>query len=163
AELPGYEAGFYLLSVRNIAKWSWPAVAPPAGTPQTWQVLSNIGARLMGLGGVPEQAIDDFVLRKFAEGAADEHCPRPGLTVAEEEVLEKVDGTIGPPRIIDMLLRIGPHGDGFGRRPDGLTLAAVQAAPHGLDLGPLQPRLCDVINTESGVIELAPPTMINDL
>ena len=55
-----------------------------------------------------------------------------------------------------MLLRIGPYGDGFGRRPDGLTLAKLQAAPHGIDLGPLEPRLREVINTESGVIELAP-------
>src|SRR5262249_58943728 len=75
----------------------------------------------------------------------------------------KVEGRIGPERIIDMLLRIGPHGDGFGRRPDGLTLASVQAAAHGIDLGPLQPRLQEVINTESGVIELAPPTMTGDI
>jgi len=61
------------------------------------------------------------------------------------------------------LLRIGPHGDGFGRRPGGLTLASVQAAAHGIDLGPLQPRLREVINTESGVIELAPPTMTGDV
>ena len=62
-----------------------------------------------------------------------------------------------------MLLRIGPYGDGFGRRPDGLTLAKLREAPHGIDLGPLEPRLREVINTESGVIELAPTTMIDDL
>ncbi len=125
--------------MRNVAKWSWPAVPPPPGTPDSWEVLSNLGARLMGLGGMPAQAVDDFVFRRLAEGAIDESCPWPGLTV--DEVVEKLDGAIGPDRIIDMLLRIGPHGDGFGRRPGGLTLAAVQAAAHGIDLGPLQPRL----------------------
>jgi hypothetical protein len=78
-------------------------------------------------------------------------------------VIEKVDGAVGPERIVDLLLRIGPHGDGFGRRPGGLTLAAVQASAHGIDLGPLQPRLAEVINTVSGVIELAPPLMTGDL
>src|SRR5262249_58766188 len=103
-----------------------------------------------GLGEMPAKAVDDFVFRRFVEGAVDGDCPWPGLTV--DEVVEKADGAIGPERIIDMLLRIGPHGDGFGRRPDGLTLASVRAATHGIDLGPLQPRLQEVINTESGVI-----------
>ncbi len=161
AEQANYEVALYLLAVRNVAKWSWPVVPVPQGYPETWQVLSNIGARLMGLGGMPEQAIDDFVFRKFAEGAIDENCPWPGLTV--DEVVAKVEGGIGPERIVDMLLRIGPYGDGFGRRPDGLTLARVQAASHGIDLGPLQPRLREVINTVSGAIDLIPKTMTGDL
>lgn len=79
-----------------------------------------------------------------------------------DEVAEKLAGTIGPERIVDMLLRIGPYGDGFGRA-DGLTLAKLQAAEHGVDLGPLRPRLREIVNTESGVIELAPPVMTSDL
>jgi anaerobic selenocysteine-containing dehydrogenase len=161
AEQSGYELPFYLLSVRNVAKWSEAAVPPPPGTPDTWEVLSALGARVMGLGEMPAKDVDDFVFRRLAESAIDGDCPWPGLTV--DEVVEKVEGRIGPERIVDMLLRIGPHGDGFGRRQDGLTLAAVQAAAHGIDLGPLQPRLREVINTESGVIELAPPTMTGDV
>jgi anaerobic selenocysteine-containing dehydrogenase len=160
AEQSNYEVGLYTLSVRNVAKWSWPAV-PPSDCPDTWEVLSNIGARLMGMGGMPAQMIDDFILRRFAEGAVEGGSPWEALTA--DEMIEKVGATMGPDRIIDMLLRFGPYGDGFGRNPDGLTLAKVQAAAHGIDLGPLQPRLTDVINTVSGVIELAPPTMIDDL
>jgi len=161
AEQANYELGLYLLSVRNVAKWSWPVPSSTPDMPETWEVLSNIGARLMGLNGVPAKAVDDFILRRFAEGAIEGQCPWPGLTV--DEIVEKLGDAIGPDRIVDMLLRLGPYGDGFGRRPGGLTLAAVQAAPHGIDLGPLQPRLGEVINTESGVIDLAPPTMLNDL
>ena len=62
-----------------------------------------------------------------------------------------------------MLVRIGPYGDGFGRRPEGLTLAKIQGAEHGIDLGPLQPRLREILNTKSGMIEMAPLTMTNDL
>ena len=88
AEQANYEIGFYLLSVRNMAKWSWPVVPPPPGTPETWEVLSNIGARLMGLGGAPPEMVDDFIFRKFAEGAIDDSCPWPGLTV--DEMVEKL-------------------------------------------------------------------------
>ena len=161
AELPSYELGLYLLSVRNVAKWSSAAVPPPPECPTTWQVLLNVAARLMGFGGMPEQVIDDFVFRKFAEGAVEAHTTWQELTV--DEVVEKVEGTIGPERLVDMLLRLGPYGDGFGRQSDGLTLAKLKAATHGIDLGPLEPRLRDVINTESGLIELAPPTMTNDV
>jgi anaerobic selenocysteine-containing dehydrogenase len=62
-----------------------------------------------------------------------------------------------------MLIRTGPYGDGFGRREGGLTLAQVQAAPHGLDLGALEPSLSRVINTESGLIELAPRILVDDV
>ena len=40
-----------------------------------------------------------------------------------------------------MMLRLGAYGDAFGANPDGLTLQRLKAAPHGIDLGPLQPRL----------------------
>jgi len=80
-----------------------------------------------------------------------------------EEIVAKLDGEHGPLRIIDMLIRMGPYGDGFGRRAEGLSLERVRQAPHGIDLGPLQPRLREVLNTASGVIELAPPTVIDDL
>src|SRR4029077_7852356 len=60
-------------------------------------------------------------------------------------------------------LRIGPYGDGFGRRPEGLTLAKVRDAEHGIDLGPHAPRLREIINTASGKVELAPPLIANDI
>ena len=46
--------------------------------------------------------------------------------------------------------------------PDGLTLQRLKAAPHGVDLGPLQPRLSEVLRTPTGRIELAPPPLIED-
>ena len=46
--------------------------------PETWEVLSNIGARLMGLNGVPAKAVDDFICAASAEGAIEGQCPWPG-------------------------------------------------------------------------------------
>ena len=45
----------------------------------------------------------------------------------------------GPERLLDIMLRTGPYGDGFGIDPGGLTLEALEAQPHGVDLGPLRP------------------------
>lgn len=39
----------------------------------------------------------------------------------------------------------------------------LAAHPHGIDLGPLEPRIPDNLTTASGHIELAPPSVIEDL
>ena len=161
AAQPNYEFGLYHLAVRNVAKWSSVAVAPPANSPDTWEVLLRLAAIFLGMASVPTRDADDFLFRQIAESAAKANRAWPGL--GADEIVEKLSGAIGPERIVDMLLRLGPYGDGFGRKPGGLTLARVREAPHGIDLGPLEPRLREVLNTRSGKIELAPPTMIGDL
>ena len=161
AELPSYEFGLYHLSVRNVAKWSWRAVPPPTGTPDTWEVLLRLGAIFMGASAMPTKDVDDLVFAQIAQSAVKLAKRWPGLTV--EEIVAAVDGKLGPERVIETLIRVGPYGDGFGRNPDGLTLARVQAAPHGIDLGPLAPRLREVLNTRSGKIELAPAPVVADV
>lgn len=59
-----------------------------------------------------------------------------------------------PEQLLDAALRTGPY---------GLTLAQLQAAPGGIDLGPLQPRLPAALRTPSGQVELAPAACIGDL
>ncbi len=44
-----------------------------------------------------------------------------------------------------------------------LTMAAIKASQHGLDLGPLKPGVLDRLCTEDNKIELAPDFVINDL
>ncbi len=51
----------------------------------------------------------------------------------------QLEGRNGPERLLDLLLRAGPYGDRFGEEPDGLTLERLEEAPHGIDLGPLEP------------------------
>ena len=53
-----------------------------------------------------------------------------------------------------MLLRSGAY---------GLSLADLEAAPHGIDLGPLEPRLPEVLKTASGTVELAPAPLVADV
>lgn len=69
----------------------------------------------------------------------------------------------GPARIVDFAVRTGAYGDGFGAIPDGLSLERLRDHPHGIDLGPLEPRLPDLLCTESGTIEAAPEWITRDL
>ena len=63
------------------------------------------------------------------------------------------------------MLRTGAYGDQFGApgHEGGLSLAVLEANPHGVDLGPLQPRLPEVLKTPSGKIEIAPDAIIADV
>jgi anaerobic selenocysteine-containing dehydrogenase len=65
--------------------------------------------------------------------------------------------------MLDFMVRTGPYGEGYGADPDGLTLERLRAAPHGVDLGPLQPRLPDDLCTPSGMVELAPQHLLGDV
>jgi anaerobic selenocysteine-containing dehydrogenase len=161
AEQPNYEFGLYHLSVRNVAKWSWAAVTPPPDSPPAWEVMLQIGAGLMELGGRSTKEIDDIIFAQLAESAVKRNPQWSGLTV--EELVSALADSVGPERVFDMLIRIGPYGDGFGREPSGLTLQKIKSEQHGIDLGPLEPRLTEIINTSSGRIELAPPAVIQDV
>jgi len=65
---------------------------------------------------------------------------------------------LGPPsdgRVFDLLLRASSY--------KGLSLAALRAAPHGIDLGPLVPMRHARVRTPSGKVRLAPPALTGDL
>jgi anaerobic selenocysteine-containing dehydrogenase len=52
---------------------------------------------------------------------------------------------------------------GLARGTSGLTLADLDAAPHGLDLGPLEPSLLRRLQTANGKIQCAPPLLVAEL
>jgi formylmethanofuran dehydrogenase subunit D len=81
-----------------------------------------------------------------------------------DELRKMLDiGTLTEQRL-DMMLRLGPYGDGFGADPSGLTLTRLRTEhPHGLDLGALKPRLDEVLCTTSGRVELCPSTFAADV
>jgi anaerobic selenocysteine-containing dehydrogenase len=93
----------------------------------------------------------------------DEHSPVHGRD--SQELLDALAPRTGPERILDLMARTGPYGDGFGAsgREGGLSLDLLLDHPHGVDYGPLEPRLPDVLRTPSGMIELAPEPLIADV
>jgi anaerobic selenocysteine-containing dehydrogenase len=160
---PHYDLALLQLAVRNVANYS-PAVLPlDEGQPDEWQVLARLALLLQGFGADADPAlVDDLVLRTLVEGAvADETSPVAGRAV--DDIIALLGERTGPSRIIDFMLRTGPYGDGFGADPDGLNLDALLDEPHGVDLGPLEPRLPDVLRTPSGMVELAPEPLVADV
>jgi anaerobic selenocysteine-containing dehydrogenase len=69
----------------------------------------------------------------------------------------------GPDRIADLTLRMSPWGDGYGKRPGGLTLERLKKYPHGVDFGPSSSPIDDVLRTASGDVELAHDNILGDL
>lgn len=77
-------------------------------------------------------------------------------------ILECLKERTGPERFLDFYLRVGPYGDHFGSRKEGLSLSVLEAHPHGMDLGELEPRIQEIIATRSGKIELVAPVLMED-
>src|SRR2546427_3197052 len=156
-----YDVALWQLAIRNYARWSPPVFAPPADRPTDWEVLLRLAAIVLGQGPAADTAaLDDFVARQQVGAAL--HAPAlAGRT--PDEIMAALAPRRGPDRLLDLMLRTGPYGDGFGARPDGLSLAVLEAHPHGVDLGPLEPRIPEVLRTPSGAVELAPDPIVADV
>ena len=134
-----YDLVFYQLAVRNVANWT-PAVLE-TDILQEWQSLLRLVGIVTGQGPRCDvAALDDLV--------ADDVARRAGVDVASAAP------RTGPARLVDLMLHAGPY---------DIRLADLEAAPHGLDLGPLRPRVPDVLSTPSGKIELAPRAVTIDV
>jgi anaerobic selenocysteine-containing dehydrogenase len=156
-----YDLAFYQLSTRNIANYS-PAVFEREG-PAEWEVFMRLAGVIAGQGPNADVPLfDDMVIQTLIQReVGNEASPIAGREPAE--LLEALEPRRGPERVLDFMLRSGPYGDGFGSDPEGLTLDLLEQNPHGIDLGPLQPRLPDVLRTTSGKVELAPEAIVADL
>lgn len=165
-----YDLAFNQLAIRNVANWS-PAVLPlDEGQPEEWEILSRLALIAQGLGADADPSlVDDLVVGTVVAGAvADEHSPVHGREPAD--LRAALAPRLGPARLVDFLVRTGPYGDGFGVRTDEvapgvppLTLDVLVDRPHGVDLGPLEPRLPDVLRTPSGLVELDAEPILADL
>jgi anaerobic selenocysteine-containing dehydrogenase len=156
-----YDVGLNNLAIRNVAKWSPAVFEPEPGARSVWEIVLELSRRLMGLEALTALQVDGIVLQQLAERAL-AGSPYAG-EIPVEEIVEAAGPQPGPARILDVLLRLGPYGDGFGRVPHGLTRTRVAEHVHGLDLGPLEPVLPGKLATASRRIELAPERILGDL
>lgn len=158
-----YDVAYYQFSIRNIVNYSPPVLPRPDDTPAEWQTLLAITGILQGRGPDPDVEAMDAELAGLLVmmAAADEHGTIQDRDTAE--IMAQLEPWTGPQRILDLGLRTGPYGDGFGADPDGLTLAKLIESPHGIDLGPLKSRIPEMLRTPTGRIDLAAPAFINDL
>ena len=154
-----YDIALSGFAVRNVAKYSPPLFAKPAGAKDDNEILAELTLRL---------------------GSS------PGLGRARARAKSAIPRLLGPDRILDLMLRTGSYGaeyrgwpkvlaslPGFGalrkqleapdRRPAGLTVRGLVASKHGVDLGPLQPNLLRRLATRDGRVQLAPELHVQDL
>jgi anaerobic selenocysteine-containing dehydrogenase len=158
-----YDLALASFAVRNTANYSPAVFQKDLGAPDEWEILLRLTAIVAGQAPDADIAALDAMTAMAAiqlEAKSETSCLH-GRDAGE--VLAALEPRVGPERILDLMLRCGPYGDQFGERPGGLTLAALEAAPHGIDFGPLQTRLPEVLRTVSGMVELAPEQIVTDV
>ncbi len=156
-----FDIYFQAYSLRNFAKYS-PA-AFETDHPTEFEILGRLAALISRLGvDVDPDVLTDMAVATLVQAAvSDPLSPIHGRDAGD--VIAALAGLRGPEKILDLLIRNGSRGDAFGAVPDGLTLARLAAEPHGIDFGPLVPRIPEVLATPSGKVELAPGPIIADL
>ncbi len=158
-----YDLAFYQLSVRNIARYSPRVLDQSAELPDEWETLLRLTGIVTGQGpNADVEAIDDFV----AGEAVRREIAMPGSRLEARdpaEISAALADRRGPERLLDLMIRSGPYGDRFGEDPEGLTLERLEGEPHGIDMGPLEPRIPEMLRTSSGKVELAPEPILADV
>ena len=162
SQSPHHDFAFNTLAVRNQVRYTRPALPLEPGRMAESEILARLILAVSGMHGTEPAAVDAMVIDQTLGKAVHEpHSPVHGRD--PRELAAQLGGGTGPERRLDMMLRLGPYGDGFGARPGGLTLDELLAHPHGIDLGPLSPRLPQPLKTRSGRIELLPEPIAADL
>jgi anaerobic selenocysteine-containing dehydrogenase len=143
-----YDLIFNIFAVRNVARYSEALVPKPEGTMHDWEIYTELGKRL---------------------------AARLGT---------KTGMNLRPDQIVDIGLRVGPYGKDAGHSPTtafikmkaegvlaklginatpALSIEQLRQAPHGVDLGPLQPSLPARLQTQDKRIRCAIPEVLNDI
>ncbi|MFH8801747.1 molybdopterin oxidoreductase family protein [Streptomyces sp. NPDC017936] len=162
SQSPHHDFAFNTLAVRNQVRYTRAAVPLEPGRMTESEILARLVLAVTGMHGADPSAVDDLVIgQTLGKAVRDEGSPVHGRD--PRDLAAELTGNDGPERRLDMMLRLGPYGDGFGARPDGLSLARLLDHPHGIDLGPLRPRLPQPLKTRSGRIELLPGPIADDL
>ncbi len=158
-----YDIALYQLATHNVANYSSPVVERTPDALDEWEILLKLAAILMGQGtDIAANVIDDMTIGQLVQ----REIATKGSRIQERdasEIVAALQPRRGPERMLDFMLRVGPYGDGFNAQQDGLSLATLEANPHGVDLGPLQPRIPEVLRTPSSKIELAPAVIVADV
>jgi anaerobic selenocysteine-containing dehydrogenase len=125
---------FPSVSVHNHIRHNPAALPAPEGGKTDFEILWALAGRL-GLGRLGR--VQDLAVRALA-------------------------AVTTPERVGDLALRTGPYGI-LKRGPFGsLTMGKVKAAKHGIDLGPLEPRLAGLLKTPGKRLRLTTPALLQE-
>jgi anaerobic selenocysteine-containing dehydrogenase len=144
-------------AVRAVLRYTPPLVDLTADQLSEADIIARLSAICAG-DDSPEGV--EAIGAKLVEGVLAKMVALPGSPVYGRDLVEllaMVSGRTQLERHLDVLVRIGPFGDGFGADPDGVTLAKLLEHPEGIDCGPMEPRLAEVIVHTDGRVQLCPP------
>ncbi|MEU6893747.1 molybdopterin-dependent oxidoreductase [Streptomyces sp. NPDC046557] len=185
AQSAHHDFAFNGFAIRNQVRYTRPAVPLEVGRLDECEIHARLVLAVSGMHGSAEpSAVDELAIQTtLAKETAAPDSPLHGEDPACLAGL--LTGETGPERRLDLMLRLGPYGDMFAADPGaaadrregtsapahrtqgapevGLSLERVLAHPHGIDLGPLRPRLPGVLRTRSGRIELLPDPIAAEL
>lgn len=153
-EQPHFDDLITMWAARSAGNFSPAVFPPPPDRPAEWEILTRLAGLVAGM------ANADIDVAAIDDGYFGALCQAKGIDA------RAVAGHYergGPERMLDLQIRTGPFGDRYGENPDGLTLEHFRERPHGIDLGPMVPRVRDILNTPSGRIELAPAYITADV
>jgi anaerobic selenocysteine-containing dehydrogenase len=153
-QMPHYDFLMQIVTVRNYTRYS-PAILPlgpeQRSEAEIWARLTMIAA---GAGAAADPAgVHEMGINQMLTMATQ----LPGTPFEGKDVGElraSLDGDCAEELMLDTMLRLGSY---------GLSLATLRENPHGIDLGPLEPRLKELLCTPSGRVELAPGAVVGDL
>ena len=160
-----FDVGLYTYAVRNVGNYSEPVLQKDPSQPDEWEIILKLGGILQGLGATCDVSVldDNMVSAMVTSAVANSSSPISGRDADEIFSELSKDGRRGTARILDFMLHTGPYGAAFGANPHGLSLDVMLANPHGVDMGPLEPRFPEALRTPTGKIEIAPQPLLDDM
>ena len=124
-----YDLALYQFAARNVANYSPAVFEREPGLIAEEEIFLKLTGIVTGQGpDADADAIDDAVAAALI---ARETGLAGSLIEGRDpaEIAAALEPRRGPERILDLLLRTGAYGDGFGARPDGLTLERRRGQP----------------------------------
>lgn len=158
------ESSFYLMHiafmVRSWAKWTPPVLPNNTGQLAGWEIMRALSA---GLVGKSENAIEEEYVEASLRRFLDDGDNPLNAQVDFAHARNAIGQVPGPDRLYDIMLRTGRLGDAFGLNPAGLSVARLAEHPEGLDFGPMEPHLPEMLKTPDGKIDLVPDVVVSDM
>ncbi|MQT04687.1 molybdopterin oxidoreductase family protein [Streptomyces jumonjinensis] len=149
-QMAHYDFLLLTVTVRNYTRFSPQALPLEPGQLSEGHIMARLSLIAAGQSADADPAqLDEMILGQLlSAGVQIPGSPAEGGDV--ETLRSQLSGESGPELILDAMLKLGPY---------GLSLDRLREHPNGLDLGPLMPRLAEVMSTESGRVRLAHPDL----
>lgn len=138
-----YDLVFTNLAVRNVTRYSEPLFKKKSFMRSDAQIYIALTHRM-----------EELKARK-----------QTAITKLKMKPMHQIKSLMTIERVIDLGLRHGRYGGGFKSfiTGEGLTLEKLKKYKHGMDLGPLEPRIPNKLFTKDKKIQLFPKQFLDDL